>query len=302
MSTATANPTSPKAPTGAEWDAAAAGWDRHAPKIRAWLRPATDAMLEMADVRAGQQVLDVAAGAGDQTLDIARRVGTSGGVVATDISAGSLALADQNAARAGHQNIRFHRADAQNLGLGHARYDAAVCRLGLMFLGDPVAGLTEIRRVLKPGGRLCTMVFAGPEANPCIRILTSTALRHAGLPPRDPFQPGGLLSLGKPGAVDDCFRQAGFANVATTRLDAPFHLSRTADYLEFVRDAAAPIVQILNPLDAASRASAWADIETQLDVFQTDSGWVGPNALLLTAGQNPPSPPDALGSDRPKGR
>ena len=301
MSIANASPASPNAPTGAEWDAAAAGWDRHAPKIRAWLRPATDAMLAMVDIRAGQQVLDVAAGAGDQTLDIARRVGPSGGVVATDISEGILALAERGASRAGCENVDFHRADAQNLGLEQGRFDAAVCRLGLMFLQDPIAGLREIRQVLKPGGRLCTMVFAGPEANPCIRILMSTALRHAGLPPRDPFQPGGLLRLGKPGAVDDYFRQAGFANVATTRLDAPFHLPRTADYLDFVRDAAAPIVQILDPLDASSRAAAWADIETQLDAFQMESGWVGPNALLLTAGQNPLSPSNSNCPDLAKG-
>ncbi len=271
--------------TRVQWDEAAAGWDRHGPKIREWLRGPTDAMLKMAGISAGQTVLDVAAGAGDQTLDIADRVGIEGAVIATDISAGILTYAIGNAVRAGHANVRIHPADAEDLRLEAATFDAAVCRLGLMFLPNPLKGLKEIHRVLKPGGRFCGMVFAGPDMNPCLRILMSTALRHAGLAPRDPFQPSGLVSLGKPGLMDDLMQQAGFHAVATTRMEVAFRLPTTADYLNFVKDSAGPILQILAPLGEAARAAAWRDIETQLDVYQTTNGWIGPNTLLLTAGQ-----------------
>lgn len=271
--------------TRAQWDEAAAGWDRHGPKIRDWLGVPTDAMLNMAGISVGQTVLDVAAGAGDQTLNIADRVGTDGAVVATDISDRILALARGNAVRAGHANVTIHPADAEDLRLEAATFDAAVCRLGLMFLPTPLDGLREIYRVLKPGGRFCGMVFAGPELNPCLRILMSTALRHAGLAPRDPFQPGGLVSLGKPGLMDDLMKRAGFHSVATTRMEVAFRLPTTADYLSFVKDSAGPILQILASLDDMARAAAWTDIETQLDVYQTDNGWIGPNTLLLTAGQ-----------------
>ncbi len=101
-----------KLETCTQWDDAAAGWDRHGPEIRNWLRIPTDAMLEMAGVSVGQNVLDVAAGAGDQTLDIAERVGATGAVVATDISADILEYALENAVRAGHRNARIHVADA----------------------------------------------------------------------------------------------------------------------------------------------------------------------------------------------
>ena len=268
-----------------QWDEAAAGWDRHGPKIRAWLRVPTDAMLEMAGICHGQTVLDVAAGAGDQTLDIAARVGAEGAVVATDISEGILTYALGNAVRAMHRNVRIHPADAEDLGLAAATFDAAVCRLGLMFLPNPLAGIQEIHRVLKPGGRFCSMVFAGPEMNPCLRILISTAMRHAGLAPRDPFQPGSLVSLGKAGLMDDLMQQAGFRLVATTRMEVPFRLPTTADYLTFIKDSAGPILQILAPLDDVARAAVWRDIATQLDVYQTADGWIGPNTLLLTAGQ-----------------
>lgn len=269
----------------AQWDDAAAGWDRHGPQIRDWLRVPTDAMLAMAGIQPGQTVLDVAAGAGDQTLDIAERVGAAGAVVATDISGEILTFALAGAIRAGHDNVRVHPSDAEALGLDDGTFDAAVCRLGLMFLPDPLAGLREIHRTLKPGGAFCGMVFAGLDANPCLRILMMTAMRHAGLPPRDPFQPGGLVSLGKPGLMDDLFRRAGFCSVATTRMEAPFCLPKTADYLQFIRDSAGPILQILAPLDEPTCEVAWADIAMQLDVFQTAVGWIGPNTLLLTAGQ-----------------
>jgi SAM-dependent methyltransferase len=269
----------------AQWDAAAAGWDRHGPEIRDWLRLPTDAMLEMAGISTGQTVLDVAAGAGDQTLDIAARVGAQGAVVATDISARILSYALGNAIRAGHHNVRIHAADAEDLNLGDAMFDAAICRLGLMFLPDPLAGMSQVHRVLKPGGRFCSIVFAGPDMNPCLRILMSTALRHAGLPPRDPFQPGGLVSLGKSGLMDELFQRAGFRAVATKRMDAPFRLPTTEHYLAFIRESAGPILQILAPLDDAARTAAWADIAAQLEVYQTNTGWIGPNALLLTTGQ-----------------
>jgi SAM-dependent methyltransferase len=273
-----------KSATRTGWDAAAAGWHRHGASIRDWLRAPTHVMLDLAGVAPGQSVLDVAAGAGDQTLDIAAIVGPTGHVTATDISPAILAFAATAATNAGHHTVTTHVADAEALDLPEASFDAAVCRLGLMFLPDPLAGLTEIRRTLRPGARFAAMVFAGPEANPCLRILMSTALRHAGQPPRDPFQPGGLVSLGRPGGLEALFRQAGFTSVATTTMAAPFRLTKTADYLGFVQDAAGPILQILAPLDPPARAAAWADIAGQLDQFQTDQGWVGPNTLLLTVG------------------
>jgi SAM-dependent methyltransferase len=268
-----------------QWNDAAAGWDRHGAAIRDWLRNPTEAMLKLAHIHAGQTVLDVAAGTGDQTIDIAARVGVKGAVVATDISPNILSFTLGNAAWAGHQNVRIHVADAEDLQLDDATFDAAVCRLGLMFLPDPLAGVSQIHSVLKPDGWLCSIVFAGPEANPCLRIMMATALRHAGPPPRDPFQPGGLVSLGKPGMMGEVFQRAGFRAVATTPMDAPFRMPATADYLAFIRASAGPILQILAPLDDAARAAAWADMAAQLEVYQTDSGWIGPNALLLITGQ-----------------
>lgn len=276
-----------KSATRELWDGHAKGWSDHTALIAQWLRAPTDAMLEMAEVRPGARVLDVAAGAGDQTLEIAKRVGAGGKVLATDLSPAILAFAKERVRNAGFANVDTQVADGEALNAPEASFDAAICRLGLMFFPNPGKGLVEMFRALKAGGRACTLVFSTPQSNPCVSILIGTALKHAGLPPLDPYQPGGLLSLGKPGLIDDLFRRAGFHRVATTQVVAPFRLPSVKDYLDFIRTSASPIVQILGRLDDVERAAAWQEIEDKLSAFNTRGGWEGPNELLLTMGQRP---------------
>lgn len=268
-----------------QWDRSAPGWDAHTPQIRAWLQRATDAMIALADIKPGSRVLDVAAGAGDQTLAIAARVGPGGTVLATDLSPAIIERARDNAVRAGYANVTTQVADGEDLGIEPAQFDAALCRLGLMLFPDPLQGLREMHRALRPGGRCCTLVFSRPERNPCVAVLLATALRHAKLPPRDPFQPGSLFSLGQQGQIDALFRGAGFDDVTTTALDAPFHLPSARHYLDFVRSSASPIQQIVDSLPPAAAETAWAEMEERLHQFESDAGWIGPNELLLTAGR-----------------
>ncbi len=283
MSVGNSGPQSFKASVRAQWDQSAGGWDDHTAQIRAWLADATEAMLTRAAIGPGARVLDVAAGAGDQTLAIAQRVGEQGFVLATDLSPAILALARQRLDHAGYHRVATRVADGEQLPLEDPPFDAAVCRLGLMLFPDPLQGLREMHRALRPGGGIATLVFSRPENNPCIGILMSTALRHAGMPPRDPYQPGALLSLGKPGLLDALFSAAGFRDVATTVVQAPFRLPSASDYVHFVRSAGGPIQQILSGLAPPVAEAAWDEIAQRLDAFTTADGWVGPNELLLTS-------------------
>ena len=272
---------------GHPWDKAAHGWNSHTTVIRAWLEEATRAMLDTARIVPGACVLDIAAGAGDQTLDIAHRVGPQGHVLATDISAPILALAADNARHAGWHNVETRLADAQALGLEGAGFDAAVCRLGLMFCHEPLRALRATRAALKPGGRFSALVFSQPQHNPCLGVMMTTAWRHAGLPPRSPYTPGTLMSLGEPGLLARLLHEAGFDGIEMRTIVAPFCLPTSRDYVEFARSSATPIMEILAPLSAAAQHVAWDDMATQLAVFTTPTGWVGPNELLLCAAASP---------------
>jgi SAM-dependent methyltransferase len=275
------------APSGHPWDHAAQGWNQHSAVIRAWLKEATAALLDATGIGPGSQVLDIAAGAGDQTLDIAARVGPQGRVLATDISPAILALAQDNARAAGLWQVDTQVADAQALALAGSNFDAAVCRLGLMFCTAPLTALTEARAALRPGGRFAALVFSQPARNPCLVIAMKTALAHAGLPAKPPFEPGTLMSLGEPGALERLLQGAGFVDIGVRPISAPFGMPTSRDYVDFVRTSGSPIMQILAPLSPSAQRDAWADMEAQLNVFTTPIAWEGPNELLLCAASSP---------------
>jgi SAM-dependent methyltransferase len=268
------------------WDRAAAGWDRNARLIRAWLAEASEAMLDAARIAPGMRVLDVAAGAGDQTIDIARRIGPAGSVLATDISPAMVALARGNLGRAGLHWAEARIADAEALGLDGAGFDAATCRLGLMFCPRPLLALQGIHAALAPGARFAGLVFSHAEANPLIAATTRIARRHAGLPPEPP-PPGSLLSLGQPGLLASLLTEAGFGGVVVQPLAVPFRVPTCGDYLDFVRGAGSPIMALLQPLAPETRCAAWDEIERELGQFTTAEGWEGPNELLLCAAKRP---------------
>lgn len=274
------------------WDEAANGWNRHAALTRTWLKEATAAMLDAACIVPGSRVLDIAAGSGDQTLDIARRIGTQGHLLATDISVSILALARENFRAAGLHHVHTRVADAQALGLAGANFDAAICRLGLMFCVDPLEALVQARMALKPGGRFSALVFSTAERNPCLSITIDTALKHAGIAKKSTLAPGTLLSLGEPGLLARLLRAAGFIDINVQPLSAPFRLSSSAQYVDFLRYSASPIMAMLASLSTEAQINAWADIENELNMFNTASGWEGPNELLLCSAV----PPSAIGN------
>ena len=265
------------------WERSAEGWDRHTPAIHRWLSAATEAMLDRAAVGPGSRVLDVAAGAGDQTLAIARRVGPRGRVLATDLSPTILALAKARCRRAGFGQVETIAGDAEALAVAPESFDAAICRLGLMLFASPARALQALRRALAPGGRTSSLVFGRPARNPCVSILMKTAVEHAGAPMPDPARPGGLLSLGSPETLERLHSEAGFRGVEVTIVDAPFELPSANDYIAFVRHSASPIQQILAPLDAGRQQAAWDEMRERLESFQNGGRWLGPNELLLVS-------------------
>ena len=269
------------------WNRAAAGWDRNTTLVRAWLAEANLAMLDAAQIGPGMRVLDIAAGAGDQTIDIARRVGPTGAVLATDVAPAMVTLAEGNLRRAGLHWTELRTADAEALDMDGAGFDAAICRLGLMFCHKPLVALQGIFRALAPGGRFAALVFSHAETNPCIAITNRIARRYAGLSVDGPPPPGSLLSLGRPGLMVNLLREARFQDVTVQPHTVPFRVPSYADYLDFVRSAGSPIMNLLRPLSVDVQQRAWEEMACELEQFTTAHGWEGPNELLLCSGVRP---------------
>ncbi|HEY4275508.1 MAG TPA: class I SAM-dependent methyltransferase [Rhizomicrobium sp.] len=270
------------------WDSAAPGWNGQTALITPWLAAPTITMLDQAAIGPGMRVLDLAAGAGEQSCAVARRIG-AGSILVTDISPVMLKLAERNLAAAGLRNVQFQCLDMEDHGLEAASFDAAICRMGLMFTTRPEQALQAVRAALKPGGRFAALVFSAPPGNPSMGIILSIALRHAGKPPRDPFQPGSLMSLGKPGLVDKLFRDAGFRDVRVMRIAAPIRTPSIDAYLQFVQSAAAPVRDLLDAMAEGARRAALAEMAHALQPFQQRDIFEAATELLLAAGEKPPA-------------
>ena len=282
--TPTFDPLAYKRTTKEQWDAAAEAWDRWGPTLRAWLGPATERMFELARVSAGRRVLDVAAGAGDQTLQAALRVGPQGSVLATDISPAILDYAAKEASRAGLKNVETKVMDGENLTLDDASFDVVVSRVGLIYFPDQQRALREMRRVLVPGGRVAAIVYSTAEKNGFFSVPVSIVRRHAKLGPPLPGQPG-PFSLGAAGVLEEAFTRAGFRDVVVEGVPAPLRLSSAAECLRFEQESFGALHQMLSSLDRAGRDAAWAEVATALARFEDGAGrFVAPCELLVAVG------------------
>ncbi len=280
----TFDPVKYKQATREQWQTAAHAWNAWGPFLREWLGPATEQMLDLAEVGPGHRVLDVAAGAGDQTLQIAARVGPDGHVLATDIAPAILEFAAENAQRAGFANVGTRAMDGEVLDVPEGTFDAVVSRVGLIYFPDRAAALASMRRALRPGGRVAAIVYGPADRNSFFSLPVSIIRRRAGLPPPLPGQPG-PFSLGGEGVLEGELRVAGFRDVRCRRVEAPLRMASAAECVRFERESFGALHQMLAGLDDAGRTEAWAEIEGALRAFEGSGGFVGPCELIIGVGR-----------------
>ncbi len=278
------DPVQYKTTTRQQWEDAADAWHRWGPTLEAWLGEATKRMLDAADVTTGSRVLDVAAGAGGQSLAAARRTGPRGSVVATDISPTILTYAAKSAAEAGLTNIETLEADGEALdALPAASFDSVICRVGLIYFPDQQQALSGMHRALRDGGRIAAIVYSTPDRNEFFSIPVSIIRDRAQLPPPQPGQPG-PFSLGGPGVLHAALTQAGFSDVTVVAVPSPLRLSSAAECVQFERDSFGALHQMLAGVAPHERQVVWDQIEAALARFETPDGFVGPCELLIGSG------------------
>ena len=269
-----------------QWEGAAPGWARWEATVETWMAPATETMLTMAGVNVGARVLDLASGAGSQTLLAARRVGAQGHVVASDVADTMLHHVRENARAAGLANVTTLAGAAEDLYVAAESFDAVICRLGLMLFVDPAKALAAMRRALRPGGKVAVVVFTTPAANAFMAHPMQILLRHAGKTPPAQGQPG-IFSLGVPGVIERLFADSGFVGVEQRTLTLRLRMPSATQALAMMQEAFGAYRAVVSDRPEAVRVAAWAEVAETLKTFETPTGFIAPAEVLVAAGVKP---------------
>ena len=268
------------------WESAAPGWAKWEETFSAGLSGVTDTLIDLAGVQPGMRVLDLACGAGSQTLQVARRVGPNGKVVASDISATMLEHARQNAAAAGLQNVEFVESPAEDLKESSIPFDASISRLGLMLFPSPGNALRAVQRLLKPGARFAALVFTTPNNNPFMARPMAILLRHAGKSRPAPGQPG-IFALGSDGILENLIKGGGLTDVKCTKVRAQLRLASASDALEMMQQAFGAYRAVVADLSDQEKSKAWSEVHDCLADFEGDRGFETEFEFIVGSGARP---------------
>ncbi len=266
-----------------QWNAAAAGWKQWSEFTDRACRHICERLVDLAGVRPGSRVLDVAAGYGEPALTAARRAGPEGRVVATDIAAEMLAFGRERAAAAGLANLEFVESDAAGLDFAPASFDAAVSRWGIIFEPDAETAAGRIRGLLGPGGRIAIASWGEPDQVPFLALPMRTAMERLNVAPPPAGTPG-PLSRPTPAAIAGLLEGGGFSQVAVERDEVTFEFDSPAHFTTYTRAIAAPIRTMIEQHAGGAEEEVWDAIaQAAADAW----GDAGPlrvsNAVLLAS-------------------
>ena len=227
-----------------EWNSVAPAWQKWWKTIERGTEGVSRRLIELAEIKPGSRVLDIATGMGEPALTAANQVGNSGHVMATDISSHMLSFAKQRAISLGLQDvIEFKEGDAETIDLSPSTFDAALCRFGLMLFQDFKASLSNIYRSLVEGGHFAAAVWASPDKVPFIFVPMSTVLKETKSPPPPPGTPG-PFSLSDQNSLKNSYRTSGFSSsLAIERMYAVFDFDSPGDFTTFTIEQGGPILQ-----------------------------------------------------------
>ena len=270
-----------------EWRESAQYWAKHNATIRTMFAPLTRALIEHAEIREGQSVLDVAGGPGEPSLTIAETVGPTGSVTCTDAVAEMVATARAEAERRGLSNVRFQQCSADDLPFPDNSFDAVVSRLGVMLFPDPLAALREMLRVTKPGGRLACIVWHKSELNPFCYAVTNVMDQHVKSKPEDPDAPG-AFRFAEPGKLAKVMTQAGVVDVKEEILK--FEIAAPVSAREFwaMRSQMSDTLRAkLNQLPEDERSHIADEIEQSVQQFFPQNQMKFPAQMIVASGRKP---------------
>jgi SAM-dependent methyltransferase len=232
-----------------QWGDAAGAWAELADRPEEGAQAAAAAwILENADLRPGDEVLELAGGTGQVGFQAARLVGPEGRVVCSDFAEPMAQAAAERAKRQGLANVEARVLDAERLALREGEaFDAVICRFGYMLMADPLQALRESLRALRPGGRLALAVWGRAERNPALNLILDAMMAELDAPPPEPGTPG-PFALDDPARVAALLEQAGFADVHAELLESERRNDSLEAWWEHMLKVAGPVIAILEAL------------------------------------------------------
>jgi SAM-dependent methyltransferase len=268
-----------------DWGTAAKGWHDWQELIYSATAPVSERLVEMAGIKPGDQVLDVAAGSGEPALTAARVVGKDGRIVATDISAEMLGYGRERASAAGIDNVEFVEIDASSLDFPPETFDAALSRWGIIFEPQAEAAAARIRGFLKPGARMAISSWGPPDRVPMLGMPMRTVLTRLDLSPPPPGTPG-PLSRPTPEAISSVLEGGGFSNVEVDEIEVALEWDSPEEFARFAREIAPPISALMANHPPEVQDETWAAVVEAARPHAGDDGRLRlTNLVLIAVGQ-----------------
>jgi SAM-dependent methyltransferase len=273
------------------WDNAAAGWQTWWETIERGAQKVSDKIVDLADIKSGDKVLDIATGIGEPAVTAARRVKPNGKVIATDISSQMLEIAKTRAKSFGLDDImEFREGDGEKLDLPDSstarKFDAILSRWGLMFFPNLPVALARIRDMLVTNGRLSAAVWSAPSKVPLLDLAFATVGKQINAPTPPPGTPG-PFALADIEALKRSFSQAGFKDIKIDTFQITFEFDSPESFTRLHQQVTAPINAMLANHTEEVKNRAWDSITEAVLQYADSHGRVNlNNEVICIVGRN----------------
>ena len=265
---------------GCIWDGVASAWDRHVDYVDDHSAAPTATMIERLDVRAGERVLELAAGPGTLGRMFAELVGATGSVVVSDLSPAMVEVACHR--NADEANVTCEVIDLSDIARPDASFDVVACRMGLMFAPEPDSALREIRRVLTPEtGRLGALTWGAMATNPWMTCVGMAAMLAGVATDGPPVGPGSIFSLGEPTTVETLLDAAGFEDIRVEPADVVFRAPDIDTHVTRVGSLAGPLAARIDAATPAQHAALRDRAGELAAPYASDHGFEIPGRVLV---------------------
>jgi ubiquinone/menaquinone biosynthesis C-methylase UbiE len=268
------------------WAAVAPSWAEHADYADSRHARVAERMLDHTAPRPGERVLELACGPGGVGLAAAGLVAPGGQVVLSDVAAEMTAIAAARATARGLDNTSTRVLDIERIEEPDGSYDVVLCREGLMFAAEPARAAAEIRRILRPGGRVALTVWGPRDRNPWLGVVFDAVTAQLGRPVPPPGVPG-PFSLSDADALASLLADAGLVDVEVRELDVPLRAGSFDEWWARTAALAGPLAAILSALLDPALHAIRSLLEDAVDRYRTPAGLELPGVTLLATARGP---------------